>query len=79
MPYMTFQEIEKFDFTVDKTLLQDDSEVLGQMMKQKIALKMGTGAALGVQGRGKNQMSNVDNLQDGEVIGAQEFGQVEDD
>ena len=44
------------------------------MMRQKIALKMGTGAALGIQGRGKNQISNVDNMQDGEVIGADEFG-----
>ena len=48
-------------------------------MKQKIALKMGMGTSLGVLGRGKNKVQNVDNIQDGEVYGADNFNNLQDD
>lgn len=38
------------------------------MMKQKIALNMGAGAALGIQSKKKRGVDNVDNL-DGDNLG----------
>ena len=79
MPYMTMQEIEQFDFCNDKSLMNDDCDALGQVVKQNIALKMGAGTALGVQSQNKKSMANLDNMQDGDALQADNFGGDGDD
>ena len=44
--------------------MKDEREMFMQMIKQTVALKMGTGAALRLQGNRRKQVGNVDNIND---------------
>ena len=58
--------------------MKDEREMFMQMIKQTVALKMGTGAALQLQGNRRKQVGNVDNINDeGDNIGVDNLAQDE--
>lgn len=61
MPYMTKDQIVSFDFKEDHTLIKDDKEVVNQMIKQNLAVKMKLGAALGLAAH-FNGVSELDDI-----------------
>lgn len=47
---MTWEQLQSFNFCDDKTLINDDNQLINQMVKQNIAMSIGAIGALGIKG-----------------------------